>query len=866
MAPTLGLIKVADVSVDVAATENSQALQMSSSNRRNGETPHASVPHEQQTEHDVISHSNETLQASGEEQRLADTTPRGTITTQAHQAAAAQPFVNESPHPVTLRELLRVQEEQYASVSRAYEEIRTTAAQVRSTAMAQEQMVAQHQAAREASAAQMQAVLNQFDQVQEAQRRSDERAQKSDKQAQKTLEALEKMKEELKKREEELSMKVDETVKESLRAAVDEEFKKLPKVIKKEVKKEAKREKNKEEKAAGKPKKNWSLYNIHVMEEQKRLKELGSGEDLFQVASRSWKEIDEEERWARYGGIYEIDKGRYERELEVWWEEREVPVDQRKPAAKPTPEELVATVDPRESAADTPNAPPEESSHTAAAMGPGDPDEGSQLSNDDDDEGYELSSYEQMVQDNIARNEARMRSLDLLPKTGVESQENGGFLSRNRTSSGTSKKKKKKRNNRRARNQKYMRTRGFGEGSLSRLGDTALANSPVVQNRNTEELTSDTVGDLYGQGSPHSAANNKDDTDNRQDTTQPSPEESVAAAATEFRPRVVDDSLAGVVNTQEGSTRMPGLIAPNGAEVTRKEVAVSPPTTTVVIHRRQEVQGATAVTAPFLGVERNSEEEPPHVEKACRSSIMPEDASLTDTVVNNRDNADVAVGSTAACRLQISTASLTRNGDGNIQESPSVAARHPRGKKRKNHAPYWYKDAPVYELEGYTDGTPLPEGYVWVEYDSGTVVQVKDVDLAKKLPARISRPRLKHDLFSAGDTSRQAGGSSGNVPEAQTTLPETIYDCRRSSNNASEIPFPVGYRFYHKVSSGNLHRGYRCVAEVKEVIGDGEFAVLCFTAVVSSCCHKSNPSKMNQLQMMATSRLLILRGVVTTTI
>jgi len=139
---------------------------------------------------------------------------------------------------------------------------------------------------------------------------------------------------------------------------------------------------------------------------------------------------------------------------------------------------------------------------------------------------------------------------------------------------------------------------------------------------------------------------------------------------------------------------------------------------------------------------------------------------------------------------------------------------------------------------------------------------VKEVELGKKLPPRSSRRRLRHNLFSARDsTSHEAGGSSGNVPEPQTTSPpETIYvnvthrhnqaaygdnvdpvrnqtsasvnqetaskrperDCRRRSNGASNVPFPVGYRFYHQVPSGNHHQGYRCVAEVKEVIGDND--------------------------------------------
>mmetsp|Transcript_31031 Transcript_31031/g.53053 ORF Transcript_31031/g.53053 Transcript_31031/m.53053 type:complete len:116 (+) Transcript_31031:2241-2588(+) len=77
--------------------------------------------------------------------------------------------------------------------------------------------------------------------------------------------------------------------------------------------------------AAGKPKKNWSLYNIHVIEEHKRLKALGSQQNLFQVASRSWKEMSEEDRMRRYGDIYTLDQERYEREMEEWRERRRNP-------------------------------------------------------------------------------------------------------------------------------------------------------------------------------------------------------------------------------------------------------------------------------------------------------------------------------------------------------------------------------------------------------------------------------------------------------------------------------------------------------------------------------------------------------------
>jgi Zn-finger domain-containing protein len=71
-----------------------------------------------------------------------------------------------------------------------------------------------HMAFRAETRAQM---LAQFNQVQEAQRKSDERAQK-------TLDEIKKMKEEMKTREEEFNVKVEETIREKLRVAVDQDF------------------------------------------------------------------------------------------------------------------------------------------------------------------------------------------------------------------------------------------------------------------------------------------------------------------------------------------------------------------------------------------------------------------------------------------------------------------------------------------------------------------------------------------------------------------------------------------------------------------------------------------------------------------
>mmetsp|Transcript_14870 Transcript_14870/g.22991 ORF Transcript_14870/g.22991 Transcript_14870/m.22991 type:complete len:858 (-) Transcript_14870:120-2693(-) len=823
MAPTLTLIEDKDVSAKVAT---GRALQMSNANRGIRVYDNTTLPREQQTEHDnVVSPSPKNLQASGEEQRFVIGTARdGTISAQARQAAAAPEFtqrpqevVNNSPYPSYVDVLVREQDEQAAMQAKFYE-------QMQMTLMAQAQMAKEQHAARAESRAQMKAFMEHADQK-----------------AQKTLSEVEKMKEELKTREEEsrkreeelieLNRKRDDELKEltrereeelkdfrrkveetvvKIQAAADEEREITFKAIKKEHKKAVRREKFKEEKKAGKPKKALSYYNIHVKEEGLRLKASGSKEDVFQVASLSWKELDDEEILERYGSVHKLDKERYDREMKEWEKKCEVPVDQRKLAAKPTSLENDATADPRESIVDNPNAShltPEESVPTAgAAAGPDASDEVS------------LSSYEQQRLSRIARNNERSECLGLQSPI---------------LSNATSKKgREKRRKNSRARNQEHMWRLGLEEGFLSRFGDVALANSSVCGNRNTQDHAADLAGDINAEGSKKEGS--VLDTVHPELPSQPPPEEPVAIAVAENRSQVVDNVFfAGATKAEEESTQVPDFIAPNGTDTALNEVAATPPMMTVVIHRRQDAHGATVAlaeertgdssratapleAAPFLGVVRNSVEEPAHDEEARAAS--PPDINTN----HHRDSAEDPVGAAAPCLLQKSTASLPNK----AQELPSATSRRRRGRKRKNHSPYWYKNAPVYELEDYSDGTPLPAGYVWVEYDSGVAVRVEEIALAKKLPARNSSRRLKHDLFTTKDTSCQAEGSSVQP----TSSPETInVNCSRGSNDVSEVPFPEGYKFYHNVPGGDYHRGYRCVAEVKDVIGDddGDFMSPC---------------------------------------
>ena len=181
LARTLGRLEVHDMSSDMSTSENRQTLQIMNAYRGNGETRHdgATVPDEQQTELGSDSHELN-LQANEEQRRDV------------------------------LSELVRMQQELEVEVSKIYGEIRTSA-------MLQEQLAAGHTALRAQTLAQMQAVLAQFNQVQEAQRKSDERAQK-------TQDEIKKMKEEMKTREEEFNVKVEETIREKLRVAVDQEF------------------------------------------------------------------------------------------------------------------------------------------------------------------------------------------------------------------------------------------------------------------------------------------------------------------------------------------------------------------------------------------------------------------------------------------------------------------------------------------------------------------------------------------------------------------------------------------------------------------------------------------------------------------
>jgi hypothetical protein len=72
--------------------------------------------------------------------------------------------------------------------------------------------------------------------------------------------------------------------------------------------------------------------------------------EKFQDAGRTWKEMSSDRRVELYADLVMRDKERHDRETEVyhreldgWRERRGLSIDERKPAAKSTPEELVTT-------------------------------------------------------------------------------------------------------------------------------------------------------------------------------------------------------------------------------------------------------------------------------------------------------------------------------------------------------------------------------------------------------------------------------------------------------------------------------------------------------------------------------------------
>ena len=187
--------------------------------------------------------------------------------------------------------------------------------------------------------------------------------------------------------------------------------------IRKEIK--IRRNRVKAEKAEGKPKRCLSKYNFYIKEEQKNLKASGSNKNAVrdEGVQMKWKMMSAQEKSMRYGHLVTEDKDRVAREMKIWNESQRNPADDRKPAAKPTPEELAATA--------VSDHPHETTVAALAVEGPG-----------DSDGGHKLSPYEQLRERNVARNEERMRSLGLLSKstTVVEARD-------------SSKKRKKKRKN-----------------------------------------------------------------------------------------------------------------------------------------------------------------------------------------------------------------------------------------------------------------------------------------------------------------------------------------------------------------------------------------------------------------------------------
>ncbi len=220
--------------------------------------------------------------------------------------------------------------------------------------------------------------------------------------------------------------------------------------------------------------------------------------------------------------------------------------------------------------------------------------------------------------------------------------------------------------------------------------------------------------------------------DERKPAAKPTPEELVTTAVTDHpqesshpppeepdRHHAGVNSFAGETNSQEGAIHVPALppvIALNGIEAPLNEVAAPPSQA----GDHQEVHG---------------------------TSVWDENThnSVVSVVAYNPFQGSIESNSHPVSYEQCLLDSSV--GDENVQGSTPSAVTNKKRKKRKNDSPYWYKDFQVYELEGYSDGTPLKAGHVWVEYDSGVAVQVKKSDMVENLPARNSRRKLSHNLL-----------------------------------------------------------------------------------------------------------------------
>ena len=166
----------------------------------------------------------------------------------------------------------------------------------------------------------------------------------------------------------------------------------------------------------------------------------------------------------------------------------------------------------------------------------------------------------------------------------------------------------------------------------------------------------------------------------------------------------------------------------------------------------------------------------------------------------------------------------TEDSQSRTNNRPAVALL-PTSKVRKTLLPSQYRMWQVYELDGYTDGTPLQPGHVWVEYESsGYVEQVKKSEVTmlpkRRVPVQDAHSRSR----TRGKGSKKRGNGTGSP--ARRTLPKLRHNLLTNDSingqATSDVQCPVGYKFSHSVPPSSRRDGYECEAEVLKVNGECE--------------------------------------------
>ena len=238
---------------------------------------------------------------------LADGSVQPTVSNEIRADVSTADSRNSQHHLTNFRELFQAElQQEEANCKRIHDDLmkrrqysREVLASITTMLIeneaAEDRMLSQLQASHRAYRARIETLISQYE-VHDAKRSTD----------------IDEMKKEfnmrLEQRKEEFQMKDDEAERLELKAE-----EKLKRAANKTGKNET-----------GMPKKPLTLYNIHVMEEKKRLEASGCNEDcLFTVCSHSWALLDEEQRWRRYGDLFKRDEFRFRNELERWHKEQD---------------------------------------------------------------------------------------------------------------------------------------------------------------------------------------------------------------------------------------------------------------------------------------------------------------------------------------------------------------------------------------------------------------------------------------------------------------------------------------------------------------------------------------------------------------